>query len=576
MIEDLNTINVMDFYDEQKYGSDMTLAVLAALEQCRLVVNACLKFPKGIYHFWPDDAFEHHYWISNNDPGIKKIAFPLLGFHNLVVDGNGSEFIFHGRILPFVIDYSSGIIVKDIIIDYDRPFFSQALIVEADSNHVDLSFDKDEFPYRVEDGKIVFYGSNWESEDQTIMLMTEFSPATKAPAYQQGIYLTKFPQFTKKLDPVFDSMTKLVVAEERPNGVVRLTAQLDVIHKPGNILTIGHEDRYNPGFFLQNSENIHFESVTIYHVGSMGVIAQLCTDIHIKSLRIKLREGTSRIITTNADATHFVNCKGLIEIEECVFENMLDDATNIHGICTIVSQLLSKDTIEVELQHYQQFGINFYIPGDLISFIDRKTLLPLHNAVVKTSVLLDSSHLLITMEDDIEGKITINDAVYNFSRMPSVLIRKCRTGRNRSRGLLITTPMRTVIEENVFYNAQFAINITGDANYWFESGAVRDILIQKNHFLDCGYANVGGYIISISPEIGQLNEDNECYHRGIVITNNDFETYENGLLYARSVNGLTFTENRYKQTCTYQNSNAEEQQVMIETCKNVKVEDTYV
>ena len=37
---------------------------------------------------------------------------------------------------------------------------------------------------------------------------------------------------------------------------------------------------------------------------------------------------TQRVISTTADATHFVNCKGDILIENCRFENMLDDGTN--------------------------------------------------------------------------------------------------------------------------------------------------------------------------------------------------------------------------------------------------------
>ncbi|MBK8704300.1 MAG: hypothetical protein IPN33_12230 [Saprospiraceae bacterium] len=60
-----------------------------------------IEFKKGTYHFYPDQAVEEYMKISNNDNGNKKIAFPLFHYAEVEIDGNGSDFIFHGGIIPF-------------------------------------------------------------------------------------------------------------------------------------------------------------------------------------------------------------------------------------------------------------------------------------------------------------------------------------------------------------------------------------------------------------------------------------------------------------------------------------------
>jgi len=131
-----NIINITDFMTGIKSENDVTSAVFDAMLKCKSVKNPVLVFPKGVYHFWPDKAFEKHYFISNNDHGLKRIAFPVIGMENLTIYGGGSEFMFHGRMTPFVIDNSRNITIKNLSIDYGRPFFSQGEIVAAGQEYV--------------------------------------------------------------------------------------------------------------------------------------------------------------------------------------------------------------------------------------------------------------------------------------------------------------------------------------------------------------------------------------------------------------------------------------------------------
>ena len=106
------TINVADF-GALPDGKDDTRAVKAALQACKEQGATKLVFPEGRYDFYPTFADEMYFFISNNDEGLKRVAFPMIGMENLTLDGQGSEFIFHGFINPFIVDRSENIIFKD-------------------------------------------------------------------------------------------------------------------------------------------------------------------------------------------------------------------------------------------------------------------------------------------------------------------------------------------------------------------------------------------------------------------------------------------------------------------------------
>ena len=547
-----NIINITDFMSDIKSGDDVTSAVFDAMLKCKSVKNPVLVFPKGVHHFWPDKAFEKYYFISNNDHGLKRIAFPVIGMENLTIYGGGSEFMFHGRMTPFVIDNSRNITIKNLSIDYGRPFFSQGEIVAAGQEYVDIKISKEEYPYKVAKDNIIFYSHNWES--YRLFNLLEYDPKTGAPAHTIGDEHMR---------------NREVSVEELPGNVVRFKSKFRKIHNPGNIMAILHEERLNPGIFSDASENISIEKVTIYHVGAMGGIFQNTKDVTIKNLDIKLREGTKRMVSAGADAMHFVNCLGKIYIDGCTFQNQFDDPLNVHGIYTTISRIISEDTIEVEYMHFQQTGIRIYHPGDNINFIDRTSLLSYDSAKIKEVIIVNQKFTRIVFEKPLPGSVKIGDAIENVSRMPDLIVRNCRAGNNRARGFLITTPGNVLIENNIFYPGGAAIKISGDANYWFESGAVRNVTIRGNTFKDCNYGGWGKATIDIDPEIKNPEESNGFYHSNIRIEENTFETFDNALLWAHSVDGLSFRNNNIKTTQTYKPFRNVKASVCLNACRNV-------
>ena len=93
-----------------------------------------LQLPKGEYHFYPTGASEREYFISNHDQDNPKlVGIPLEGLKNIILDGQGSEFIFHGRMLPISLLNSENCTLKNFSIDFDNPHIAQVEVLENDS-----------------------------------------------------------------------------------------------------------------------------------------------------------------------------------------------------------------------------------------------------------------------------------------------------------------------------------------------------------------------------------------------------------------------------------------------------------
>ena len=97
--------------------NDATPVVVEAIKKCKKDGIVKLEFPKGIYHFYPTFAPDMYCAITNNDNGLKRTAFPIIDFDKLEIDGNGSEFIFHGKMVPFIIEGSKNITIKNLNIN---------------------------------------------------------------------------------------------------------------------------------------------------------------------------------------------------------------------------------------------------------------------------------------------------------------------------------------------------------------------------------------------------------------------------------------------------------------------------
>jgi hypothetical protein len=184
-------------------------------------------------------------------------------------------------------------------------------------------------------------------------------------------------------------------------------------------------------------------------------------------------------------------------------------------------------------------------------------------------------------EQKVPESLKEKDAIENITWNAELELRDCRiTRKHRARGLLISTPMRAVVENNYFATAGTAILVEGDVNYWYESGAINDLLIRNNVFEDCfssGFAGDWGHaVITIHPSFQPQTEEDEAYHRNIRIENNTFMSFDYPILYARSVRGLSFTGNTLNATTTYPPFAQNKATFVFDGCRDVRIDgNTY-
>ena len=76
-----------------------------------------------------------------------------------------------------------------------------------------------------------------------------------------------------------------------------------------------------------------------------------------------------RYFTTQADATHFSQCRGKIISRGGLYENMMDDAINIHGVYLKVRERINDHTLRCSYEHNQAWGFAWGNVGDTVCFV---------------------------------------------------------------------------------------------------------------------------------------------------------------------------------------------------------------
>lgn len=166
--------------------------------------------------------------------------------------------------------------------------------------------------------------------------------------------------------------------------------------------------------------------------------------------------------------------------------------------------------------------------------------------------------------------------IENLEWTPEVYFAENTIRNNRARGSLFSTPKKTVVEKNIFdHTSGTAILLCGDCNGWFETGACHDVLIRDNKFIN-SLTNMFQFtnaVISIYPEIPDLKDQKKYFHSGIVIENNEFETFDAPILYAKSVDGLVFRNNVIKQNNQYPAFHWNKHRIFFQRVINYDIKD---
>jgi len=565
-MEAFDTIRVSDFGALVNSRQNVTGALKKAMEVARTKETPLLLFEEGRYDFWPQYSTERVYYESNTtDINPKRLGMLVEGMENLVIDGGGADFVFHDRMQPFTIDHSSHIALRNFTIDWDIPLTAQAEVMEVNDQSMLLKIDTYESPYVIEEGKIIFIGEGWKSPLRSIMEIEKESRLIAPQTGDQGCCGRGW------------NLAHFI--EESP-GMVR-------VHKPfgeqrpdvGNFLILRHSRRDHAGIFIFHSKDVQIENVAVYHTAGLGILSQYAENISMNRVKMIPNPEKNRYLSGHDDGFHFSNCRGQISVTQCEFAALMDDPINIHGTSVRVEEKLADNRLRCRLIHHQSVGLQWARSGEQIGFIESSSLRTIDQGHVEEFRVLSPEEFEITFQEPVPGALKSGDALENLSWTPDAYIADNRFMSCRARGLLVSTPGKVVIEGNHFESSGSAILIAGDANNWYETGAVKDVTIRNNVFADPCLTSLYQFseaVISIYPEIPDMEASEEKYHRNIRILDNEFHLYDYPVLYARSVDELEFIGNQLIRSHRFPPFHPRKYGFSLLSCRNVEISDNSI
>lgn len=573
MYGERQVVDVASFSVRPDTGEDMSPVMeemLQALRRRNVEGGVVLRFSPGRYDFYPENAAEREYYISNHDQdNPKRVGIALEDWRNLTLDGNGARFVFHGRMLPVSLLRSENCTLKNFSVDFENPHIAQVEIVD-----------------NAPAGGIAFRPAPWVHWRITPDSIFEAFGKDWVVRHGWGVV---FEKDTKRLayNTGDRGCTTRGAYEESP-GVIRAPQWKDDALEPGMWFVMRGWGRPAPGIFLSENTDTRIENVRVHYAEGMGLLAQLCENVTLDCFGVCLKgEDDPRCFTTQADATHFSGCKGRIVSCDGLYEGMMDDAINIHGTYLKVLRRMDDYTLVGRYMHGQSWGFKWGEPGDTVQFVCSRTMETVGGAKIVSirpydkEQVLGAREFLITFRERVDSSVTGEEGfgIENLTWTPEVVFARNTIRNNRARGALFSSPKRTVVEDNVFdHTSGTAILLCGDCNGWYETGACRDVVIRRNRFINALtslYQFTNG-IISIYPEIPELHNQRQYFHggkKGIVIEENEFDNYGVPVLYAKSVDGLIFRRNVIRTNTDYRPFHPIRDRFRLERVTNVRLSE---
>jgi hypothetical protein len=506
-----------------------------------------LRLPPGEHHIHRSYLPERFCHVSNNDHGLKRILFDLDGAEDFVLDGEGARLIMHGEVLPVRIGNSRGVTIRNLVIDWERPAFSQATVTAGGPGWLEFMADPDRYPMRVDQGRLIAYDSfGWNTEALWNLLPFD-AERGEVSSTMENWHLSRLHQ-----------------ASDLGGGRFRLVAAFAESYPVGTPIVLMHGNRVAPGVWIEESVQVLIQDVTIHHAMAMGLVAQVSRDVTVERLRVVPSD--DRLFSSWVDAVHFVDCHGATRLLDCELRGQFDDAVNIHASFSRVVAQADPCRVRIQAVHAQRFGPSAATPGAGLAFYrhaDMRRVLV--TRIVSTSQLNQEFCDLVLAEPvpSDAGALICS----RYEPASTVEVRGCRFGANRGRGILINLEHHIVIDGNHFHVSGRAIESMPDANYWWEGSPVQDLVIRNNHFDDCCFGPCGNDLIYIGPELPDGADPRQGPFRttadsgstaemlpvlsNIRITGNTISHHRGRLLHAHGVQELHFSGNRLEPSSRY-------------------------
>ena len=494
-----------------------------------------IRLAGGDYNISRQWSSRHLYHISNtssieeNADQTKHIGLWFRNLKNVTFDGNGARLVTHGEITTFVIDSCENLCLKNFSLTAADPSVPEITVLQKDDKGITFGVTPPT-EFVVDDGLFYFKGEGWTFADG--------GRITNLPLYAQVFYPDR--NVTLRCEPPIINYVR--VSKIGDNTVRMDYDKVPDVHQ-GEIYQLRHGIRNEVCGFINMSKNIVVKDVDFNFMGNFGIVGQFTENITYDNIHCMPAEDSGRTDAGFADFVQMSGCKGKIIIKNSWFEGAHDDPINIHGTHLKVISSDGSSRLSVRYMHPQTFGFTPCFEGDEVKIVDRHTLNPLSYATVRDVSQIDDYTYEILLDrplPSLPAGYGLEDlAIENITWTPEVEIVNNYFARVPTRGILITTQGKSLIEGNTFFRIPMpSILVSDDARGWYESGAVNDLTIRNNTFIECSSP-----VICISPEVERFNGP---VHKNILIEGNKFVGSKADFLKIRAVDDIIVRDNKFE------------------------------
>ena len=547
-------IDVTDFGADPTGNEDSAQAIIRAVEAAKEAQGPCvISFPEGEYQIYPDRAQERELYISNTVGAdqaykMKKIGILLEDMEDVTVEGNGSLFLFHGKMTTFAAIRCKNVKFQNFRVDFQVPTVVDITVEAVEGNSATV-YIPECYDYEIDGTGIV-----WKSDASPYTGQTYWT-GRNSMNYTQ-IYDLKTGLTLRGSNPLFSGVSSI---EELGDHRVRFHyGSISSAIRPGLCYQMRPTVRDHAGTFFWQDQNVELENLDIHFLHGFGMVGQNTEGVHLNGVRFEVPAGSGRTTAGYADFIQMSGCKGEIRVENCSFSNPHDDPINIHGTFMQVVERMAPNQFKVRYMHNETAGFPNFFVGDQVEFMTQGNMIPVENSTATVTEVSGPTgedgaaqsgtgsltDIVITLDRDMPEVIGAGThVVENITYTPSVVIENNVFKETPTRGILVTTRKKVEIRGNEFDGmGMAAIYISNDAQGWYESGPVRDVVIEDNVFRRCSY-QTGAPVIFVEPTNPTVSTE-QTVHENIAVQNNTFYMEDNQVLNAKSVKNLSFTENR--------------------------------
>jgi hypothetical protein len=471
-------------------------------------------------------------------------ALNIAAAKDIILSGTGQKtelIITNPKLGAILVRESSDVVLKNFILDYDPVPFTQGKIIAVSPENGTFDFTIDpNYPALSEPN---FFEAN-EQWGRWGMIFDPVKPIIK-PGAPDHIFNSSWSSlggynWRVKVRNGEEPKLKKMASGDRYVQLARSVSESAIV--------------------CTTSKSCEIRNVTVYASVAAATMMISNEGFTIKKLVVKIRPGSDRLLSTNADGVHCPANRGSILIEDCYFQGMADDGVNIYAPPMLVRQVVSPTKFLVDKVAELRIG-------DTLQIVKPKTgtILGSSRVVEKAE---NENGLEITLEDAVAGMTPGKDyreadTVFNLSACgEGYTIRKNKFAVHRGRGLLLRAG-KGLVEANTFE----AVGSTGIAILnepdWPEGPIPSNITVRGNTFVG-GLSYPDGRAIQVSSvKLGSQIADTREIHN-IVFEHNKFTDVPH-IAYLAGIVGIQFVNN----SIVYRNaktSSAKSALILLDNC----------